>query len=258
MGPNLSTIKKLFAVSGNQCAFEGCDVPLVEDSGTVTGEIAHIKAANKEGPRYDPSQSESDRHGYNNLILLCSRHHRIIDAEFKKFTVEYLRRLKSNHQQVGIHEITPFTTSASQSLLDNYYSININNNSGNVAVNSPGAIQAKTVNFKNTKTSVTIAPTEGSIASNLEMRSYIEYLISKYQDYQKQDVEKEDRYKYMAIYAGVTREFGSKWQLIPAVRFDDLVGYLTRRIDKTKIGGIRKKRDQKRYHSFADHRQRTQ
>ncbi len=257
MGPKLSTIKRLFAVSGNQCAFQGCEVPLVENSGTVTGEIAHIKAANKEGPRYDSSQSEEDRHGYENLILLCSRHHTIIDTEFKKYSIEHLYNLKKKHEQAGIIEITPFTTAVSQSLLNNYQNISINNNSGNVAVNSPGAIQAKTVNIKSTKSKVTIAPPEGSIASVLEMRSYIEYLIEKYQDYQKQDTTKEDSYKYIAIYNGIKREFGSKWQLVPATRFSELVEYLTRRIDNTKIGRIRKKRDQKRYHSFAEHRDNT-
>jgi hypothetical protein len=253
MGPNLSTIKRLFAVSGNQCAFQGCDVPLSESSGTVTGEIAHIKAANKKGPRYDPAQSEEDRHGYDNLILLCGRHHTIIDAEHKKYSIEYLHDLKKKHEQTGIIEITPYTAVISQTLLNNYQNITINNNRGNVAVNSPGVIQAKTVNIKNTKTKVTIAPPEGSIASNLEMSSYIEYLIKRYQEYQKQDTAKENNYKYMAIFNGISREFGSKWQFVPILRFKELVEYLMHRIDNTKIGRIRKKREQKRYHSFAEH-----
>ncbi len=82
--PKLSTIKRLYAVSHNHCAFPECKTPLVESSGTVTGEIAHIKAANKGGPRYDSLQTEEQRHEYDNLILLCGRHHKLIDTEYKK------------------------------------------------------------------------------------------------------------------------------------------------------------------------------
>nr|VFK81114.1 MAG: hypothetical protein BECKSD772D_GA0070982_12263 [Candidatus Kentron sp. SD] len=85
------------------------------------------------------------------------------------------------------------------------------------------------------------------------MRSYIEYLISKYQDYQKRDKDKTDNNKYRIIYNAIRREYGCKWQLVPADRFDELVLFLHRRIDNTRIGRIRKKRDQKRYHSFDEH-----
>jgi hypothetical protein len=42
--PSEQTIKKLFALSGNICAFPGCQSPIVESAGTVTGEICHICA----------------------------------------------------------------------------------------------------------------------------------------------------------------------------------------------------------------------
>ena len=56
----------------------------------MTGEIAHIKAARENGPRYDESQSEEGRHGFNNLILLCGRHHTIIDTEVSDHPAETL------------------------------------------------------------------------------------------------------------------------------------------------------------------------
>ena len=58
--PTLATIKKLFALPSNRCAFPDCNSLLVEDSGTVKGEICHIRAANPGGPRYDSKQSEED------------------------------------------------------------------------------------------------------------------------------------------------------------------------------------------------------
>ncbi len=57
----------------------------------------------------------------------------------------------------------------------------------------------------------------------------------------------------MAIYNAIKREFGSIWKLIPSTQFDRLSEYLTRRIDNTKIGRIRKKNSEKNYHSFAEH-----
>jgi len=56
--PTETTIKRLFAVSGNRCAFPGCTAVLVT-GGVVTGEICHIKAQNPQGPRYDPAQSDA-------------------------------------------------------------------------------------------------------------------------------------------------------------------------------------------------------
>lgn len=251
--PKSSTIKRLFAVSGNQCAFPGCEVPLVEPSGTVTGEIAHIKASSENGPRYDESQSEEERHGFNNLMLLCSRHHTIIDGEIPEHPVEKLIAIKKEHEQSGPVEISQHTASVAQALLNSYQNIIIKNNSGQVAVNSPGAIQTNTLNLKTTKNKVSIAPPAGSVSSELVMCSYVEYLIGKHQEYQKQHQEKEGRYKYIAIYNAIKREYGCKWQLVPALRFDELVLFLQKKIDNTKVGRIRKSRGQKRYHSFEEH-----
>lgn len=85
------------------------------------------------------------------------------------------------------------------------------------------------------------------------MSSYVDYLINKYQDFQKQDKEKEGKYKYMAIYNGIRREFGSKWQVLSEERFEAFCTYLCRRIDNTRVGRIRKKRGQKTYHSYEEH-----
>lgn len=250
--PKLSTIKRLYAVSHNQCTFPGCRTPLVESSGTVTGEIAHIKAASKEGPRYDSLQTEEQRHAYDNLILLCGRHHKLIDTEHEKYTVEKLFSFK-NKALGDIIELTPYTTTVAQSLLEHYQNLSISNNSGQIAINSPGAVQGKNVNIKVTKQKISLLPPDGAIANNLEMSSYIEYLISKYNDFQKLDLTKEGRYKYIAIFNAIKREFGSKWQLVPSTQFNKLSEYLTRRIDNTKAGRIRKKNSEKNYHSFAEH-----
>jgi len=67
----------------------------------VIGEVCHIKAQNKGGPRYDPNQTATERHGYDNLILMCSPHHTVIDDDEDTYTVEYLHRLKEKPEQTA-------------------------------------------------------------------------------------------------------------------------------------------------------------
>jgi hypothetical protein len=98
-GPSQTAIKRLFAHSGNRCAFPQCSVAVVQGD-TVVGEICHIKAANPSGPRYDPQQTAAERHAYSNLILLCANHHKIIDsrANAEIYTVGHLAKMKTEHE----------------------------------------------------------------------------------------------------------------------------------------------------------------
>lgn len=101
-----STIKKLFAISNNRCAFPKCTQVLCDlKTGLVIGEICHIKARNEDGPRYDKSQSEDERNGFENLILLCPNHHTIIDADTEAYTNERLLNMKSQHELASQKEI---------------------------------------------------------------------------------------------------------------------------------------------------------
>ncbi len=106
--PSLPTIKWLFAVSGGVCAFPKCTTPLVDPaSGKVTGRICHIKGRSVGGPRYDANQSEEERHGFQNLILMCPIRHDVIDADTTTYSVDYLIQIKATQQQVKHQEI-PF------------------------------------------------------------------------------------------------------------------------------------------------------
>ena len=253
--PSLKTVKHLFAVSRNLCGFPACEIPLVEVSGTITGEIAHIRAFSPNGPRYDSAQSDEDRNGFGNLILLCGRHHTVIDTELDKYPVSVLEEMKREHEGVGLVEINPALSIAAQGLIKKYERIVIVNSGCNVAYKSPGAIQAQTLNLTTTKKTVHFSPPGDAIGAFAELASYVEYLIGKYQDYQKQDVGKEGRGKYTIIYNAIRGKYGSKWQTIPVGKFEDLMSFLQQRIDNSKVGRIRKSRGQKRYHSFEEHSQ---
>lgn len=96
LSPTRNIIRKLFANSGNQCAFPGCDHILIDDEDFV-GQICHIEAANEGGERYNEDQSDEERRGYGNLVLFCYKHH-IKTNNVDEFTVEKLKRIKDEHE----------------------------------------------------------------------------------------------------------------------------------------------------------------
>lgn len=102
--PN-TEIKKLALRSGGRCSFPECRMPLTTvdpQSGEVVvlGHIAHIVAQKDRGPRGDPNLSSAERHRYNNLILLCTNHHQLVDnpASYEKWTKERLVALREDHE----------------------------------------------------------------------------------------------------------------------------------------------------------------
>lgn len=92
------TLRLLYAHSGNCCAFEGCHCPIFEDDGTLTGECCHIESYSPDGPRYNKRQTNEDRNGYDNLMLMCARHHKIIDSHPEQYSVKKLKSIKKSHE----------------------------------------------------------------------------------------------------------------------------------------------------------------
>lgn len=87
----------------NRCAFPECPTPIVmADSGTIVGEVCHIRAQNREGPRHDPHQSDEERHGIENLVLMCGVHHKVIDTDTQTYTVEALLEIKRAHESASL------------------------------------------------------------------------------------------------------------------------------------------------------------
>ena len=158
--PLLTTVKRLFALSNNQCAFPGCSNSIDEDSGVVTGKICHTKARSPEGPRYDPNQLDEEMHSFSNLLLLCGRHHDIIDSKPEVYTVVTLHDIKRLHEQQGKNKIGPDDMVFAKILLNDYRKIHISNNKGTIIIDSPGAIKADTVTIKTERKSIKILPPE--------------------------------------------------------------------------------------------------
>lgn len=96
-GPGITDIKLLFARSGNRCAFPKCRAPMAIND-TLIGEVCHIKGARSGSARYDPRQTDAERHAYANLVLMCPTHHTVIDDDEEAYTVERLSKIKAGHE----------------------------------------------------------------------------------------------------------------------------------------------------------------
>lgn len=96
-------VKILCLMSGNVCAFPGCDRRLVEpgtdaDDPAVLGEMAHIVGEKRRGPRGTGEMPLSERNSHTNLVLLCGDHHKLIDSQPNAYSVPVLRAMKSDHE----------------------------------------------------------------------------------------------------------------------------------------------------------------
>ena len=198
-----------------------------------------MNARNAGGERYDPCQSEAERQSYENLLLLCPTHHRTIDAQPEAFPIGLLKKMKAQAEAAhdGLEEPTDAFFAAA--LLDKLDTTTIIENSGNIAINSPGAVQAGTVVFKTSQNKPTIAPPAGSIGADGNALRYVKYLIDRYNEFAKNDPSRSGPFKHAVIYATIKRNYGAKWDLVRHARFAHLTAYLQDRIAKTRLGRIR-------------------
>ncbi|OGH00553.1 MAG: hypothetical protein A2426_12690 [Candidatus Lambdaproteobacteria bacterium RIFOXYC1_FULL_56_13] len=101
----VKTLKLLYGNAAGRCAFPGCNtrVTLSEDvpAPQNIGEMAHICGEKPTASRYDPKQTNKERNGYENLILLCPTHHTLIDKPENEslYTVAALKKFKNDHEQ---------------------------------------------------------------------------------------------------------------------------------------------------------------
>tara|TARA_B100001778_G_scaffold322379_1_gene314665 strand:+ start:65 stop:889 length:825 start_codon:yes stop_codon:yes gene_type:complete len=96
--PKQEVLRELYLKSGNICAFPDCDHPVMTTSGVYVANLCHIEAAEEGGPRFNKKQSNEDRRAYENLLLLCHRHHKETDNE-DLYPVARMRELKCKHEK---------------------------------------------------------------------------------------------------------------------------------------------------------------
>lgn len=101
MNISLPTVKKLFLSAPNRCSFPKCTTPLIDQAGHVLAQICHIKGEKPSAARYDSNQSETERNLFDNLILMCSVHHKVIDDDEEAYSVDRLMALKDKHNKLS-------------------------------------------------------------------------------------------------------------------------------------------------------------
>jgi hypothetical protein len=99
----IKELKALLQKSGNRCAFPNCGEALLleganADDPVILSKIAHIVAEGYDGPRGRYPLPLEERNKESNLLLLCGKHHDIIDNMPQLYTVERLRQMKEDHE----------------------------------------------------------------------------------------------------------------------------------------------------------------
>lgn len=97
------TKKSLFTLSLGRCYEPDCPNRVVQMAGEhpiVQVQISHIRAAKKNGPRYDENMTDDDRRAFRNLLLLCTFHHQLVDKKptGDSYSVEELQRWKEERE----------------------------------------------------------------------------------------------------------------------------------------------------------------
>ncbi|MFC8223192.1 hypothetical protein ACFUTY_34100 [Streptomyces sp. NPDC057362] len=82
------------------CAYPDCSEPLIEEHRghqSPNVEVAHIRAEKPGGARYDPefTKANGKLNGEENLLLLCLKHHRWVDAHEESYPTEELLAWKA-------------------------------------------------------------------------------------------------------------------------------------------------------------------
>lgn len=96
--PKTDTLRRLYSVSGNQCAFPTCVRPLFNHEGNFVGQICHIEAAMPGGERFNENSTNEQRRTFENLMLMCYDHHIETNKE-EDYSVDELKKYKKEHER---------------------------------------------------------------------------------------------------------------------------------------------------------------
>lgn len=95
--PKPEVLRELFLKCGNVCAFPGCLHPIIDANGIYVAQLCHIEAAQEGGQRFNPNQTNEQRRQFENLMLMCHRHHKETD-DVSRFPVTKMQEMKRLHE----------------------------------------------------------------------------------------------------------------------------------------------------------------
>lgn len=96
------TRKLLWGKSGNKCSICKRELSIeigVDLNNTILGEECHMVSPKQNGPRHDSCFPNKKLNLYDNLLLLCSEHHKIVDENEQEFPVKKLKEIKTKHEK---------------------------------------------------------------------------------------------------------------------------------------------------------------
>jgi hypothetical protein len=104
---------RLFALSGNQCAFPGCANTVTHqvlpgEQPVTVAQRAHIVGVGRQGPRSRALPLSDNADAVENLMLLCGTCHLIVDRNPRIYSVEVLAKFKADHEaQMAPKDLRP-------------------------------------------------------------------------------------------------------------------------------------------------------
>jgi hypothetical protein len=99
-----ATRAALAVLSQGSCYYPGCGTPIVVLVGgqpEVNVERVRIRTANAHGPRYVAGMSEDAENSFDNLLLLCVPHRKMIDRDERAHPADLLETWKSQRETSG-------------------------------------------------------------------------------------------------------------------------------------------------------------
>ena len=209
------------------------------DTKVKEGQIAHLDR--------DPSNNALD-----NLAWLCLFHHAQFDTRsntMKGFTLEEVRAYRASlYARIKQGALTEHASPVPPTKPSPTFNTSAGN--GSTVIN---AARDVTYRIRAARKSLTIAPPSDAIGSNIEMRSYMEYLTKRYIDWRQMAIDRRtDRRRFFPgmLHRLIEKEFGSRVNLVPQSRFNEVVAFIQNAIDNTIWG---RKSPHRNYHSFKEH-----
>jgi hypothetical protein len=98
-----NTKEALFLLSRGNCYEPKCKNRVMEWTGNewvLLAEVAHIRGLNEGSRRYDASVPGPERNNFKNLLLLCEKHHKLVDGSrtWRDYPVETLTKWKEERE----------------------------------------------------------------------------------------------------------------------------------------------------------------
>lgn len=101
----------LTSLAQGRCYAPGCEEPLFKVMGrhrVNNFQVAHIHALKEGGARFNPSLTVEQRNAFDNVLLLCDGHHKVVDRlEPEKYSAELLRQWKADREAPGMATLLP-------------------------------------------------------------------------------------------------------------------------------------------------------